>query len=206
MKRVLSLTLALLLAVTISCTEKQPEISHDLVQPRLDDLRAKLSLTDEQVQKITPIIADATAKLKDMMENPPEDFREGRENMRIFSDSIRGCVSAVLTGEQNAQFESHRMAFTPSTTVIELYEKLKLTPEQIHWVDSVGIAFRIASAELREGTTRETFDREAMTALRKQYSKDIGELFTAGQWEIYDKLQAERMGRRGQGGGRGGGH
>ncbi|MEZ5358481.1 MAG: hypothetical protein R3F48_06580 [Candidatus Zixiibacteriota bacterium] len=202
--------LAVMLLAVISCTEKAPEIPNDLIQPRIDELTAKLNLTEAQIQQIRPIIIEATGKMREMMQNPGEAGPGfgGPRGMRGASDSLRMKVAAILEPDQAALLDSLRLPLTPGMTVIELYDRLKLTPEQVAWVDSVSISFREKMAELRAGQDRDSFDREAMMELREQYNRDIGELFTADQWQAYEQYQSERMSRmqeRMQGGGGPGG-
>lgn len=201
--------LALILLAAISCSEKAPEVPAELIQPRINDLTTRLNLTAEQVQKITPIISDATGRLKAVMYGADENAGfNSHMGMRAAADSLHDAVAAILQPEQVAVMDSLHMRLMPSMTLIDLYDRLKLTPEQTTWIDSVEIAYRAKMAAMRQGQDRESIDREAMMKLREEYNRDIGELFTADQWEVYEQIQDERMQHmreRMQNGGRRGG-
>ena len=71
------------------------------VVARLD---SKLSLSDDQKAKITPIIADRQEKLKDLQAESGRRMKKAREAKSIFQDSDKK-IEAVLTDDQKQKYE-----------------------------------------------------------------------------------------------------
>jgi Spy/CpxP family protein refolding chaperone len=70
----------------------------------VEKLGQKLSLTDDQKAKITPIIADRQQKIKALAtDNSGRRFKKARKMKSIFSESDKK-IKAVLTDEQKQKY------------------------------------------------------------------------------------------------------
>ena len=110
---ILPLCAAGLLAVTLTPIRAQDAPPQQGRQPmtveqRLERMKTSLTLTDDQVAKLKPILEEQKAKLDALMadESVPRDQR--REKMRAIMDEYTPKIEAVLTPEQKAKFEELR--------------------------------------------------------------------------------------------------
>jgi Spy/CpxP family protein refolding chaperone len=110
-----------IIAVTISLlgtfsTQAQQKMSPDQrVQMRIDKMKAELSLSDDQISKIKPILMDAQQKMMAMRNSggDPETMKTQRKSIMIDSDKQ---ITALLNPDQQqkyntmkAQMKEHRM-------------------------------------------------------------------------------------------------
>jgi Spy/CpxP family protein refolding chaperone len=75
--------------------------SPDQVVAKMD---SKLSLSDDQKAKITPIIADRQEKIKELAQSSERRRKKGREMKSIISDSDKK-IEALLTNDQKQKYE-----------------------------------------------------------------------------------------------------
>ena len=67
-------------------------------------MASKLSLTDDQKAKITPIIADRQQKIKELAQTSERRRKKGREMRSIMSDSDKK-IEALLNDDQKQKYE-----------------------------------------------------------------------------------------------------
>ncbi|HXX94326.1 MAG TPA: hypothetical protein VEN81_11890 [Planctomycetota bacterium] len=78
----------------------------------MDDLKRELSLTDDQVQKIRPLVEEYSAQVQKRMEELRQGGFQGLDwqgEMQKFQDSIRGLMDKIkvhLSDEQKAKAEA----------------------------------------------------------------------------------------------------
>ncbi len=72
---------------------------------RIKELTEKLSLTDEQVAKIKPILADEMAAMKALHEDNATDKDAKKEKFMEIRKSHADQILAILTPEQQAKFK-----------------------------------------------------------------------------------------------------
>jgi len=65
---------------------------------------SKLSLSDEQKAKITPIIADRQAEMKALAQSSGRRRKKGREMKSIMSESDKK-IEAILNDDQKKKYE-----------------------------------------------------------------------------------------------------
>jgi len=82
------------------------------LQRELDGLTTELSLSKEQVEKVTPIVTDAQKKQSEAFAKMREDgnmdrdkMREERTKMQAETDKL---LKAVLTPEQGVKLDAYR--------------------------------------------------------------------------------------------------
>lgn len=68
------------------------------------NMDSKLSLTDDQKAKITPIVADRQEKLKELFQSSGRRRQKAREVKSIVSDSDQK-IEALLTDDQKQKYE-----------------------------------------------------------------------------------------------------
>ena len=103
-------SVVLLLASSYACASTpDPEV----VRAALEEAKARLKLTPEQEAQLKPVIEDRTIKLKAIKEKHAGDtsrsakramFKEARPVMDDYQQKVR----AILTGEQEAEWEKMR--------------------------------------------------------------------------------------------------
>lgn len=67
-------------------------------------LSSKLNLSDDQKSKITPIIADRQAKMRELADSSGRRLQKARKAKSIMSDSDRK-IEALLTSDQKKTYE-----------------------------------------------------------------------------------------------------
>lgn len=77
------------------------------VQNDLKSMKEKVSLTDEQCQKIYPILMEFRLITQKDMANAGEDRMAMREIRRERSDKMNKAVNEVLTDEQKKLYEKY---------------------------------------------------------------------------------------------------
>ena len=82
------------------------------LQREIDGLTTALTLTKEQVAKVTPIVTDAQKKRTDMFTKMLEGGNMDREKMMAESTKLQAetdkALKAVLTDEQGAKLDAFR--------------------------------------------------------------------------------------------------
>lgn len=76
------------------------------VEKRVEHLDKKLSLTDDQKQKITAILAEADKQMEASREATKEERKKQREAWKAQRDAISSQIADVLTPEQKATYDT----------------------------------------------------------------------------------------------------
>lgn len=110
MKTKLIISLFLLLAVSIIAQQQRPRrgIEQFDVNTVLTRLNEKLSLTDEQVEKIEPILFQTELKLKELKSNNYDDDSEMMEDHKTVMEENAELIEEQLTDEQIEIFREVR--------------------------------------------------------------------------------------------------
>lgn len=74
-------------------------------EERLEMLKKELALTDEQVTKIQPVIAEYGEKIRSMRQPGQRPSRDDREKMRALMTKQDEAIAKHLTAEQQATFK-----------------------------------------------------------------------------------------------------
>jgi len=95
-------------AISASAAEEKRDIVTVMTSARLKSLGEKLTLTDEQKEKMRPLISDEVKFMHGLRENQDlsEADRVGKE--KEFRDTSRPKFKAILSEEQFGKFEKLR--------------------------------------------------------------------------------------------------
>ena len=114
-------------------------------------------------------------------------------------------VGAALAQGQKGNFDPAQMV---ERQITAMKERLKLTEDQAPKVKTILTDSMKKNAELRQkyqiepGQAPSEEARTAMTKAREEQNKKMAEVLTKDQLPEYEKMQAERRGMGGPGGGR----
>jgi Spy/CpxP family protein refolding chaperone len=82
------------------------------IENRLENLSKQLNLTDEQKEKIRPLLTHEVERIREIRENPSLTQAEARRRMVIARRNTREHIAQILTPEQKKQWqelpEEHR--------------------------------------------------------------------------------------------------
>lgn len=192
MRLYLSSVIVILTLLLAACGgDKGPD---GLVQAGMSTLQGQLDLTPTQIQAIETILADGMTRLRDMVDNPDDDRRAARKALRDMEQSVREQVSDVLDDNQRELLEEAGIRLLPSTTLVELDNRLDLSPEQIGFIEEILMA---AQEEIRRARDEQgdgqRFDRERMMEMRERRDADIADMLNESQLSEYEKMLEERM-------------
>ena len=104
MKRVALLTVALLFATTMvyahcgMCKLDKGKKSEDWAQKKMEKMTERLSLTEEQVAQIEPLVKEKIEKKKAVME-------EARTKKEAIKEEYSAKIKALLNAEQQQELE-----------------------------------------------------------------------------------------------------
>ncbi len=82
------------------------------IEKRLESLSKQLNLTDEQREKIRPLLRQEVERIREIRDNTSLTQAEARRRMAIVRRNTREHIAAILTPEQKKQWqevpEEHR--------------------------------------------------------------------------------------------------
>jgi Spy/CpxP family protein refolding chaperone len=97
-----ALMLTLLGSVLVAAQEKTNANS---AQERLQELAKKLNLTDDQKQKLRPILQDEAKQMQAVRADTSMTKQQKMEKAKDINESFKPQISAVLTPEQQKKWE-----------------------------------------------------------------------------------------------------
>lgn len=110
MKKLFVLVLVAILAIGTSVAQQRDPAAR--LQREIEGLTAALSLSKEEVAKITPIVTEAQKKQSEafarMRENGDMDREKMREEMTKMRAETDKQLKAVLTPEQGVKLDAYR--------------------------------------------------------------------------------------------------
>ncbi len=83
----------------------QKQARRDQAQRRLQHLSQQLNLTDDQKEKLRPIIQDEVQQMKSVHDDSSLTQQQRHRKMRQIHESFRPQIEAVLTPEQKQKLE-----------------------------------------------------------------------------------------------------
>lgn len=110
---------------------------------RLENLRAHLNLSPEQMDKLRPLVEDESSKIKALKEDPAFSDSQKKEQARQLLGAFREKLGSVLTAEQKMKLsdEMQRRAGVAVTEAAQrlqaLKEKLGLSNEQVEKIKPI---------------------------------------------------------------------
>lgn len=100
-------------AWTAPATAQQPGRRGPDLEARLERMKERLDLTDEQTDRVATIVADAMERRRAIRSEALEDREEVRERMRAVHETTRERLSEVLTDEQMERLTQMRAKGRP---------------------------------------------------------------------------------------------
>ncbi|HEY5511341.1 MAG TPA: hypothetical protein VIK10_09970 [Prolixibacteraceae bacterium] len=112
MKKLLMVFLVTMVAVGSSFAQQRGGTPEERLAREIDGLTTALSLTKDQVAKVTPIIIDAQKKRSDMFTKMREGGNMDRDKMREESTKMQAetdkALKAALPAEQGTKLDAFR--------------------------------------------------------------------------------------------------
>jgi Spy/CpxP family protein refolding chaperone len=149
---------------------------------RLEAMREKLGLTEEQLAKIKPALEEQASRLKAIREDGSLSEEQKREKARSESGEMRKVMEEVLSSEQKAKLAEmmkERVGDKPGGAAEQrlrgMKEKLGLSDEQAAKIRPIleeeAPKLKDASPEQRREMIRESFGRIAAELTPEQREK-----------------------------------
>ena len=104
------LLLACCLGAAVVTAHAQPQHPGPDANQRLTYMQKSLQLTDEQTQKIKPILEQSAQQRHALKEKYEEQFKAFRTDMKNQDQQTRGQLASVLTPAQMQAFDAQREA------------------------------------------------------------------------------------------------
>ncbi len=79
-----------------------------MIERRLENLTKQLNLTDEQKEKIRPLLRHEMERMREIRSNPGLTQSEARQRMETVRKNTREHIAEVLTPEQKKQWQEMR--------------------------------------------------------------------------------------------------
>ena len=186
-------------AGTVGAQDSVDRPQADRLERKLQHLRQRLELNDEQVAMIRPVLEEAHARRRALRAMPRE---ERRGAMRELKASVRHQLEGILNPEQMERFETmiRRGPFgrgrrmNPERMIERMREHLELSDAQVTRIRPI-----LDRAAERRRSIRELDRpdrREAARALRNETMDAVRSELTDGQRVEFDAFREEMRHRR----------
>jgi Spy/CpxP family protein refolding chaperone len=168
-------------------------------------VRKELKLTEEQEQKIKPILeklVEARAKVEFIREfvKLPREERQARQALRKIMNMANGEISTLLSEEQTARYKQICLWIQPGTALFceEIITELKLVTVQRDALAAIYEKHQKKMLEIpspTEGTIAEKQlkRREQESSLRKEFRAEIMGVLTNEQREYFEKMRGPKF-------------
>jgi len=201
-----------------------PSERPDRLERRLDRMKARLDLTDDQVEQLRPLLERMRSERQALRELPRDERREAARTLR---DTMRTELEGILTPDQmeraERMFERHhrrgrhhrghgrfRGPPDPDRMLERMSEHLDLTEEQAELVRPILEGAHERRQSLRDLPRDER--REAARALHEEVQGELAQVLTEEQQakmrehfeRRHHRFERGRRGPRGHRGGPGG--
>jgi len=204
-------SLVLIFLITILSplsTSAQTIDSTDRLDERVSELQKELKLTDDQANQLHLIFEEARP-------TRPEEGRAARMGDRKQGEDRRGRrgeisekIQSVLTEKQWDKYQEYERNRRMASQIETLTESLNLSEKQVVQVETILDYFQGRMEEMfSEGADGDPQDmRKVMQKLREAQDKEIEEVLTSEQKDLYETYKNERREqmRNRRPGGRGG--
>jgi Spy/CpxP family protein refolding chaperone len=161
-----------------------------LLMLRSEDFQKELKLTDEQKDKLKPILEDAGTKLREIFQGAAGNREEAAKKMQELNKDTMAKVNPILDDKQKKrmrqimlQTEGIRAFADP-----EVQAALKLTDEQKTKLREIGADAAKQMADLRQGGGG---NFEKMAELRKDSLNKANAVLTDDQKKSFKELTGE---------------
>lgn len=186
----LAILMTILLALNISA---QTVDKDDRLDERVTELQKELRLTDDQAEQLRQIFEEARPpRAEDAETAARRDRREDGDRRGMRSEMFEK-IQSVLTEEQWNKYQEYERSRRMASQLEALTEALNLTEKQVVQVETVLDYFQGRMEELfSEGYSDQQDRRKAIQKLREAQDKEIKEILTDEQVDLYEKYQHQR--------------
>jgi Spy/CpxP family protein refolding chaperone len=165
---------------------------------------ADLGLTDDQKQKLQPIMREYRTGMADVMKSSATPEEKAAKIKKLRKEAMSG-VKAILTGEQYKKAQKagifDRMFGAPGMKIMRVFQQLDLTEKQKSEIKEITKAQMEKTKAIREdkSLTREQ-KMEKIKPLRKATEEKIMNLLTSEQKAKLKELMKKQPGMQGEAG------
>jgi Spy/CpxP family protein refolding chaperone len=160
---------------------------------RLETMRARLSLSEEQMTALKPLVEAETAKLKALKEDTSLSDAQKKEQARVLLGAFREKLASVLSVEQKAKLseEMQRRGGASQNEAAQrlqsLKEKLGLSDEQVEKIKPILAEEAPKLKALKEDKSVSPEDRRSI--LKQSMERLSAELTPEQRDKMRDQLQ-----------------
>jgi Spy/CpxP family protein refolding chaperone len=182
---------------TVATTQAQtpPPALNPALNPesRLEAMRARLGLSEEQVAKLKPVVAEESSKLEAIKEDATLSDSQKKEKAGVLMASFREKLGAVLNAEQRAQLaeETQRRGAQGLDEMVQrlqaMKDKLGLSDEQIAKIRPVLMEEGPKLKALKDDKT--TSPEEKRVTLKQSMERIAAELTPEQKEKMREQLQ-----------------
>jgi Spy/CpxP family protein refolding chaperone len=195
------LTLAVVVCALMSFSPLIPgaraQIAGDASNPqgRLDFLRARLNLSEEQMERLKPLVEEEAAKVKSLKEDSTLSNAQKKERANELVGAFRAKLSSILTPEQKAKLseEMQRRAGggQPQPDVAQrlqaLKQKLSLSDDQVEKIKPI---LEEETPKLKASKDDNSISpEEKRTILKQSWDRISSELTTEQKEKMREQFQ-----------------
>lgn len=188
-----ALVVGLVLAAPVHAQGFRGGLAGSYMLLRNKSVQEELKLSEEQSEKVTKIVEEAGAKMREKFEAIPEDERreKGPEVFRAVNDEIKAAAKDVIGAEKLTRLDQIILQQQGIQAFVsaKVQEKLKLTDDQKSKIKEIADDTQSKRQELfagfaddREGTMQK------LIALRKESSEKAAALLTDDQKKSWKEL------------------
>lgn len=168
--------------------------STDRLDKRVAELKKELNLSDKQAGDLHEIF-DEARQSRQGEHGAPQAIEEGQRGVRRSGwNDINGKIQSVLTAEQWQKYQESQQKRRMNSQIESLTEALSLSDKQVAQVQSI--------LEYYQGRMEEMFSdqsggdpqdmRKVMQKLRDAEDKEIEDVLTGDQKDLYEKYKNDR--------------
>jgi hypothetical protein len=179
-----------------SCGQTDTSQKGTYTESRVAYLKAKLSLTDAQIERVRGILNEEGKEIAKLQNTDSGDRRGQRREIQNRKVETVTKIEAVLEDSQKDGYKKLCALGVNDDNFVELQAKLSLTVDQSDSVAKIFANMRREMQAMRESGGR-SGNREGrmmgMRAMREETDEAIGKVLTEKQKILYEEIQEERM-------------
>jgi len=164
------------------------------VDERIEELKTKLNLSNEQAKDIILILNNDREQEKEQWTLNKGDQRAIRAAGKERKELTDRQIENILTPEQKTMYKAMRATESKydDPQVMELVNRLNLSDEQAGKIENILLSARTEKQNTRSSTTNRRGRFEEIKKIQDNANKEIEEILTTEQKEAFKKYQAER--------------
>ncbi|MFH1893318.1 MAG: hypothetical protein ABIK83_11630 [Candidatus Zixiibacteriota bacterium] len=190
--RSLSLISLITLLLPLSASAQTVD-STDHLDKRVSELQKELKLTDDQADQLRQIFEEARPPQPSEGRVADKSDQKSGENPRGRRGEISEKIQSVLTEKQWDKYQEYERARRTASQLETLTEALNLTEKQAAQIESILDYFQGRTEEIFSEEYGDQQDmRKAMQKLREAQDREIEEVLTDEQKDLYESYKNER--------------